>query len=163
MSVEGDTKLGRRATGRPVSRSILIDRPAHEVAQQFGDVDHHERTDLHTGTRFHVLEQDDDFCEYEQHSRVGLIKIRQQFHLDRSDRFHQVNTVTGGNLNGGTLVFDIVESGPGSAEVTATLTPPNTFLIRVAGPILRRAIDRSLAAALEEDRADLESGRYAAG
>jgi len=32
---------------------------------------------------------------------------------------------------------------------------------RLLGPVLRRLLGRSLAAALEEDRDDLESGRYA--
>jgi hypothetical protein len=58
------------------------------------------------------------------------------------------------------LVFDIVESGAGSAEVTATLTPPSTLATRLAGPLLGRVLGRSLAAGLEEDRADLEGGRY---
>lgn len=156
-----DTIAGRRKAGQPVSRSIVIDRPAHEVAQQFCDVEHHERTGVHAGTSFHVLDQDDDHCDYEQHSGVGPSTIRQRFHLDRTDRFHQVNTVTDGSFQGGTLTFDIVETGAESAEVTATLTPPRTMATRLLGPVLRRVLGRSLAAALEEDRNDLERGRYA--
>lgn len=160
MTAHDDTAIGRRKPGRPVSRSIIIDRPAHVVAQQFSDVDHHERTGVHAGVRFQVIDQDDDHCDDEQHSRVGLTTIHQRLHLDRSDYFHQVNTVTDGSFEGGTLVFDIAESGSGAAEVTATLTPPNTLATRLAGPLLRRVLGRSLSAGLEEDRADLEGGRY---
>jgi len=160
VSGHGEATVGRKG-GQPVSRSIIIERPAHEVAQQFCDVDHHERSGVHAGTSFHVIDQDDDHCDYEQLSRVGPSTIRQRFHLDRTDRLHQINMVTGGSFQGGTLAFDIVETGVESAEVTATLTPPRTMATRLLGPVLRRLLGRSLAAALEEDRDDLESGRYA--
>ncbi len=47
-----------------------------------------------------------------------------------------------------------------SACVTATLEAPVRAPQRFAAPILRRTVRRALLRALEEDRVDLESGRY---
>lgn len=143
-----------------VTRTMVIDRTAAEVAAQFADVGHHERTGVHRAAAFHVIAEGHDWCDYDQVSRVGPRTIKQRFRLDRSDPHHQLNTVTAGMFEHGTLAFDIKPVGPRTTEVTATLTVPGSPITRIAGPLLRRALGGSLAAALGEDKNDLESGRY---
>lgn len=146
-----------------VTRSVVIGSPISIVAAQFADVAHHQRTGPHRNVAFRVLTESDDHCDYEQHTRVGPRTIYQRFELDRSNPHHLVNTVTAGMFTDGAITFDIVPAGGATTEVTATLTAPPSPLTRLAGPMLRRVLGRSLAIALEEDQIDLESGCYPAG
>lgn len=143
-----------------VERSITIDRPADLVAAQFADVAHHERTGVHDTARFAVIEDRGDECVYEQRSRIGPRWISQTMVLDRHDPRHLVNRVTAGAFRGATLTFDVDESAPASTHVAATLRLPPSLTTRLLGPVLRRAVGRELARALDEDRDDLESGHY---
>lgn len=56
--------------------------------------------------------------------------------------------------------FDIRPSGEERSIVEAKLTAPVSGAMRLFAPILRAQVGRQLAAALVEDRDDLESGRY---
>lgn len=144
-----------------LSERIRIDRPVEVVGAQFADVAYHERSGHHRGVTFHVLDETEERCEYDQATHVGGMQARQRFELDRSDRSHQVNRITAGMFHGGSITFDIVPDGEGSA-VTATLRTELSFGTRLASPVLRRSLRRSLTKALEEDRFDLESGTYEA-
>lgn len=143
-----------------VTRSIVIDRPVDDVAAQFADIAHHERTGVHRDVTFHVVAEAENWCDYDQRSRVGPGTVRQRCHLDRHDRRHQVNTITRGMFRGGTLYFEIASNGLGASHVTATVTAPTSLLTRLLAPVLRPQLGRSLATALDEDKADLESGHY---
>ena len=145
-----------------VTRSVVIDRAPDHVAAQFADVGHHERTSVHRGVTFQVTAEDSDWCEYEQCSRLGPRTIRQRYRLDRRDPHHQLNTVIDGMFEGGTLAFDIAPRGPTTSEVTATLTVPSSTIAVLLGPVIRGALGRSLSAALNEDKQDLESDSYTA-
>ena len=143
-----------------VVRTITIERPHSVVQSQFADVAYHERTAPHRGVRFRVIDDSTTGCEYEQVTRQGPVRLRQCFRLDHSDAAHQAHTVVAGPFLGGSLTFDIRPSGPTSTVVTATLAAPATVLTRLAGPVLRQALGRSLDRALAEDKADIESGDY---
>jgi hypothetical protein len=143
-----------------VSRSVVIARPAKEVAAQFADVGHHERTNVHRGVTFRVLAENDAWCEYEQLSKLLGRTVQQRMTLDRRDRRHLINTVTAGRFSGGTLRFDIAPRASMSTEVTATLRAPSSVLTKPLTPLLRIALGRSLASALAEDKTDLEERRY---
>jgi hypothetical protein len=141
------------------ARTIRIECPLDTVQRQFADIAHHEATNLHHNVWFTVRNESPTHCEYDQVTRQGPIKLRQTFHLDRSDPAHQVNTITAGPFSGGAITFDITEITPGFAEVTASLTSPKRST-RMFAPILRPMLGRALSSALAEDLADLESGRY---
>ena len=132
------------------------------MQRQFGDVAHHERTGHHRGVTFLLDRDDGRSCHYRQETKVGHLTLRQSFVLDRDDPTHQVNRLESGTLSPGSITFDIAERGPDETEVTATLTSESTSLAaRLAAPLLRAGLGRALAQALDEDRDDLESGRYA--
>ena len=146
-----------------ISESVRIARPVDEVRAQFSDVLHHEAVAPHRGVTFRVLADSADSCEYEQVTRVGPVRSRQRFVLDRTaDDYpaEQVNRIVEGLFHGGSITFTVVPDGHGTS-VTATVRHDPGRLARLSGPLISRVLRRSLAAALEEDRIDLESANYA--
>jgi hypothetical protein len=143
-----------------VTRTVTITRPPEVVRSQFADVGYHERSQPHRGARFVVLEESATECVYEQVTGQGPLRLRQRYRLGRRDPAHLTNTVIAGPFRGGSLVFAIDGSGPDSTVVTAVVSAPGTRATRLAAPLLRRALGRSLQRALGEDKADIESGSY---
>ena len=147
-----------------VTSTVQIRRPAAEVEAQFADVAHHQTHAPHRGAEFRVLRDSAEACEYEQVTRLGPVGSTQQFLLDRTAPGYpgeQVNRIVAGPFTGGSITFAIQDAGE-ATEVRATVRHDPGPVSRLAAPVLRRVLGRSLAAALEEDRVDLESGRYAA-
>jgi hypothetical protein len=142
-----------------VERSIEIAVPAGVVRTQFGDVAHHERTGVHAGVTFEVLSDDAERCRYRQISRTGPIRSTQVLELDRSERGSLVNTIVGGPFRGASIVFDIADIDGARSTVTARFDSPRR-IHRLMRPVIRRVVGAALAAALAEDRHDLESGSY---
>jgi hypothetical protein len=144
-----------------VTTDVTIRRPLEEVQAQFADVADHERNGHHRGVSFRVSSESANACSYSQTSRVGPLRLRQQFELDRSVPGHQVNELVSGAFSPGSITFDVVADGDDGAKVTATLCSTRRGFTQLAAPLLRRSLARALATGLEEDRDDLESGRYA--
>lgn len=143
-----------------VTRSIEIERDADVVRRQFGDVKHHATTGVHHGVVFEVIDDDAERCRYRQVSTVGPVKLRQEFELDRSSDGPLVNRVVAGQFTGGAIVFEVTSGGEGRSAVEARLSVPVSGVMRMVTPILRAQVGKQLAAALGEDKADLESGTY---
>lgn len=143
-----------------VVQSIEIDRDAEVVRRQFGDVAHHASTGLHRGVVFEVIEDDGDRCRYRQISTVGPLKLRQEIELDRSETGPLINRIVAGQFTGGTITFAVEPSGAGRSIVEANLRAPGSGVLRILAPILRAQVGKQLAAALAEDKADLEGGGY---
>lgn len=146
-----------------ISESVRIGRPLAEVQAQFADVAHHQAVAPHRGVTFRVLSESPERCEYEQVTRVGPVRSRQRFVLDRTAAGYpaeQVNRIVEGLFRGGSITFGFRPDGDGTEVVAAVCHDPGS-VARLASPLLRRVLRRSLAAALEEDRIDLESGNYA--
>lgn len=145
-----------------VERSVEIDRPPELVRRQFADVAHHERTAPHRGVRFDVLDDDAGVCRYRQTTRVGPLRLCQEMELVHSVEGPLVNRIVAGSLSGGEILFDVeaMPGRPNTARVTATVHAELSGVEAFARPILERRVGSALAVALEEDRADLESGNY---
>jgi hypothetical protein len=141
---------------------VTIRRPLGEVQAQFADVAYHERNGHHRSVTFSVTSESEQSCSYTQETRLGPMRLRQEFELDRSVPSHQVNALVAGAFSPGAITFDIEADGPDAAIVTATLSSKRSGLTALAAPLLKRPLTRALAKALDEDRDDLESGRYAA-
>jgi hypothetical protein len=144
-----------------VTQQITINQPVERVRAQFGDVAHHERTGVHRGVTFTVVAERPDYCEYQQTTRMGFVRIRQSFRLERDDPACQVNVLTAGAFTPGSITFEIEPTAiADTTVVTATLRAPLRGVTARLAPLLRPALARSLAKALREDRRDLESGAY---
>lgn len=138
-----------------------IARPIAEVRAQFADVEHHARVPVHRGVTFEALDHLGPRC-HRQTTTTGLMRIRQEIEIREQADGSLLNTVIRGRLRGSTLTYRFTPLAPDETEVTATV---EARLPLVARPFARRLVQslgRSLATALEEDRHDLESGRYAA-
>lgn len=154
-------RVGRSAVATlEVVRSVEIERDAEVVRRQFGDVAHHAATNLHRGVVFEVTDDDGSRCHYRQVSTVGPLKLRQEMTLDRTESGPLVNRIVAGQFAGGAISFDVQSAGQGRSVVEARLTAPRSLVLRVAAPILRAQVGRQLAAALVEDKADLERRAY---
>ena len=145
-----------------IAESVRIGRPLAEVQAQFADVAHHQAVAPHRGVTFRVLADSVTSCEYEQVTKVGPVRSRQRFVLDRTTAGYpgeQVNHIVAGAFHGGSITFVIGPDGDGT-QVVATVRHDPGRLVRLASPVIARVLRRSLKAALEEDRIDLESGHY---
>lgn len=144
-----------------VERSIDIAAPVAQVRRQFGDVAHHQHPGVHPGVTFEVISDDHDICRYRQVTRIGPLRSTQEMELRRRAEGPLVNTIVRGVFRGGAIVFDVAESGPDRTTVAARLESDRTAH-RVFRPLISLMVGRALGAALDEDRHDLESGRYPA-
>jgi hypothetical protein len=169
MGIDGESEADAMNGGRAarsdgatleVVRSVEIERDAEVVRRQFGDVAHHAATNLHRGVVFEVVEDNAACCHYRQVSKVGPIKLRQEMALDRTESGPLVNRIVAGQFRGGAISFDVQSAGEGRSVVEARLTASLPLALRVAAPILRAQVGKQLAAALVEDKADLEGGAY---
>ena len=143
-----------------MARSVEIERDAAVVRRQFGDVAHHAASGVHRGVVFEVISDDDSCCLYRQASAVGPARLRQEFELLRTEDGPLVNRIVAGQFIGGAITFDVKPLGEGRSIVEVRLTVPVSGVMRILAPILRPQVGRQLAAALVEDKVDLESGRY---
>jgi hypothetical protein len=143
-----------------VTRSVEIERDAEVVRRQFGDVRHHAATGVHQGVVFEVIEDDGARCRYRQVSTVGPIKLRQELEFDRAAAGPLVNRIVAGQFTGGAITFEVEPRSEGRSAVEARLSAPISGVMRLVAPILRAQVGKQLAAALVEDKADLEGGAY---
>lgn len=117
-------------------------------------------TGVHHSVVFEVIDEDAGRCRYRQVSTVGPLRVRQEVELDRSGDGPLVNRIVAGQFSGGEIVFEVTSRGEGRAAVEARLSAPVAGVMRMVAPVLRAQVGRQLAAALVEDKADLESGTY---
>ena len=139
-----------------VRTACTIDRPPDEVRAQFADVEYHALARVHRNVRFEPLGPQ----RFRQITRRGPLRLRQEIEIDHrgGDLVHRV---VDGSLRGSTLTFGFEPAGSGGTAVTATAQVPLRGPSRLAGPLLAQSMRRALRVALEEDRLDLESTRYA--
>ena len=146
-----------------IAERVTIEQPTSVVRAQFGDVAHHQETGVHRGVRFELVDDNGERCHYRQTSRVGPISLRQELTLERSPDGPLVNRITGGVLAGGTITFHIQSDGPCRSVVTAVVAAELRGVQALVAPLVRSQVARDLRAALIEDKADLELGRYPSG
>ncbi|MDH3682217.1 MAG: hypothetical protein OEV40_19975, partial [Acidimicrobiia bacterium] len=131
-----------------VDVTTMIARPERVVRSQFGDVAHHQRTAVHRGVAFEVLDDDGTTCWYRQTSRLGPLPVHQEMRLVRSVDGPLINTVAAGPLTGATLTFIVDQDGPERSVVTALLRAELRGLQAIAAPAVRANARRGLVRAL---------------
>ena len=143
-----------------VARSVEIGVDPAIVRRQFGDVAHHANTGVHRDVTFEVVAEDESRCRYRQISKVGPVRLRQEFDLERNEHGPLVNRIVAGPFTGGSITFEVEPVDDGTATVTARLVAPLSAPLRMLAPMMRAQVGRQLTAALEEDKQDLEGGHY---
>jgi hypothetical protein len=145
-----------------VSVSGPIARSAHVVRRHFSDVDHHMRNPVHPGVVFTPLSHSGEECRFRKTIRILGIPVADEVVLRQQADGSITEDAVAGPSTGMRLVSRFRADGPDRTTTTLTVEMPLPGLKRLAAPVLKRFVLRRLTKALDEDRRDLESGRYPA-
>jgi len=143
-----------------VSASTDIARPIDVVRRHFSDVDHHTKNPVHPDVEFTPLVDRGDERRFRKTIRILRIPIVDEVVLRRQADGSITEDSVAGPSTGMRLVSRFRADGPDLTATTLTVEMPVRGLRRLAAPLLRRLVLRRLTKALDEDRRDLEGGRY---
>lgn len=146
-----------------VEHHIWIAAPRHTVRQQFGDLDHHIRTNVHPKLSFEKLASQPDCMRFVQ--EVRLLGLKQRDVFERRwlpDGSIRDTSVEGFNKDG-SLHFTFSESHQGGrpgTDVGITIRLPLPPLLGWLAPVLKSQVRKEVTAAALEDKFDLEQRGY---
>jgi hypothetical protein len=145
-----------------VHQSAFIAAPPDMVQRQFADLEHHIRTNVHPNLTFKVLAQHDTSARYVQ--EVRLLGLTQRDVFDREILRHgSIRDVSIEGFNkGGELRVDFASEGKGTRVDLLIRLPLPPVVGGLLRPLLERQIKRAVAAAIAEDKYDLEVRGYPA-
>jgi hypothetical protein len=143
-----------------ISASTHIARAIDVVRRHFSDVEHHVRNRVHPNVEFTPLRNSEDECRFRKTIRILGIPIVDEVVLKRQPDGSTTEDSVAGPSTGMRLVSSFSAAGPARTATTLTVQMPMRGSKRLAAPWLRLLIARRLSKALEEDRRDLEGGRY---
>ena len=144
-----------------VEASMVIERPADEVREQYRDIDHHILHNVHPSIKYAW-----------EPAPPGQRKIRTTFRIlgvpqydvslleDAEDGSFLIRYEEGSNA-GMLLVHQFVALDEQKTEVRLTADAPATLARRLLGPLFVVGARQVMLRALNEDKRDLESGAYA--
>ncbi|HTQ08096.1 MAG TPA: hypothetical protein VMI54_29785 [Polyangiaceae bacterium] len=146
-----------------ITASLRMERPAEVVRQQYRDIDHHIRNDVHPSIRY----------QWEP-AEPGQRKIRTTFRIlgvpqydvslleDAPDGSFVIRYLEGTNA-GMVLVHRFVPLGPDATNVELTADAPATLARKLLGPLFVAGGRQVMKKALAEDKRDLEQGLFHPG
>lgn len=138
----------------------VIARPTEIVQSQFVDMAHHARTRVHASLDISNVRPQDGGCRFTGRRRVFGILQEDEFEVARSRNGNSTLRSLSGS-NAGLLITQVFESvGPDRTIVRTTIEMPLRGVLKFLSPLARVGLQRDLAAALEEDRIDLEERGY---
>ena len=143
-----------------VSTSTRIARPIDVVRRHFSDVDHHVRNEVHPGVTFTPLTDAEEECRFRKTIRILGIPVADEVVLRRQADGSITEDSVAGVSTGMRLVSRFRADRPDLTTTTLTVEMPVPGVKRLVAPLLRRLVLRRLTRALDEDRRDLEGGRY---
>ena len=146
-----------------ISASLRMNCSPDQARQQYRDIDHHIRNNVHPAIRY----------QWEP-AAPGERKIRTTFRIlgvpqfdvslleDAADGSFLIRYLEGSNA-GMLLVHEFVEVEPGVTEVRLFADAPSTWGRRLLGPLFVIGARQVMKKALVEDKRDLERGQYRPG
>ena len=143
-----------------VSVSMRIGRPIDVVRRHFMDVDHHVKHLVHPGVEFTPVAQSEDECRFRKTIRIAGLPVADEVVLRRQPDGSVTEDSIAGPSKGMRLTSRFREDEPDQTLTTLTVEMPVPGVKRLLAPLLRRMVLRRLTTALDEDRRDLENGRY---
>jgi hypothetical protein len=143
-----------------VSASTHIARPIDVVRRHFSDVDHHTRNPVHPDVEFMPLVDRGDERRFRKTIRILGISVADEVVLRCQADGSITEDSVAGPSTGMRLVSRFRADGPDLTATTLTVEMPVPGFRRLAAPLLRQLIGWRLVKALDEDRRDLEGGRY---
>src|SRR6185295_7161887 len=143
-----------------ISASTHIARAIDVVRRHFSDVEHHVKNRVHPNVECTPLGDSEGECRFRKTIRILGIPIVDEVVLKRQPDGSITEDSVAGPSTGMRLVSTFRADGPDLTATTLTVEMPVPGLKRLAAPVLKRFVHRRLTKALDEDRRDLESGRY---
>ncbi len=146
-----------------ITASLRMERPAEVVRQQYRDIDHHIRNNVHPSIHY----------QWEP-GEPGQRKIRTTFRIlgvpqydvslleDAADGSFVIRYLEGTNA-GMVLVHRFVPLGPDATHVELTADAPATLGRKLLGPLFVAGGRQVMKKALAEDKRDLEQGLFKPG
>lgn len=146
-----------------ITASMRIERPAHVVREQYRDIDHHIRNNVHPSIHY----------QWEP-GAPGERKIRTTFRIlgvpqfdvsvleDAPDGSFVIRYLEGSNA-GMVLVHEFVPISDDATEVRLFANAPATLGRKLLGPLFVAGARQVMKKALTEDKRDLEQGAFVAG
>jgi hypothetical protein len=146
-----------------VTASLRIERPVEVVRQQYRDIDHHIRNDVHPDIQYAW-----------EPAPPGVRRIRTTFNILGSPQFDVseledapdgsfVIRYLHGTNSGMVLVHRFVPLGPEATQVELVADAPATLSRKLLGPLFVSGARQVMLKALTEDKRDLEQGAFVAG
>lgn len=143
-----------------VSASAHIARAVDVVRRHFSDVEHHVANRVHPDVEFTPLGDSGEERRFRKTIRILGIPVVDEVVLKRQADGSITEDSVAGLGTGMRLTTRFRPDGPELTATTLTVEMPVRGLKRLAAPLLRRLMLRLLSKALDEDRCDLEGGRY---
>jgi hypothetical protein len=143
-----------------VSACTYIARPIDVVRRHFSDVEHHMKNRVHPDVEFTLLSAPEGERRFRKTVRVLGIQVVDQVVLRRQPDGSITEDSVAGPNTGMRLISCFRADGPECTATTLTVQMPVRGLRWLVVPWLRILIVRRLTKALDEDRRDLEGGRY---
>ena len=146
-----------------ITASLRMERPAAVVRQQYRDIDHHIRNNVHPSIQYAW-----------EPTEAGQRKIRTTFRIlgvpqydvslleDAEDGSFLIRYLEGTNA-GMLLVHRFVPLGPNATNVELTADAPATLGRKLLGPLFAAGGRQVMKKALAEDKRDLEQGLFQPG
>lgn len=146
-----------------VDHQIWIDAPAATVRSQFGDLDHHIRSNVHPKLRFTKLGTQAGRLRFAQEVRLLGIVQRDVFERQFLPDGSICDTSVEGFNKDGTVRISFSEAqqqGRAGTTVSISVRLPLPGMLGWLAPVLRFQVRREVSAAALEDKFDLEQRGY---
>jgi len=146
-----------------IAASLRIERPLEVVRQQYRDIDHHIRHNVHPDIQYAWEE-----------APPGVRRIRTTFHVLGAPQFDisELEDAPDGSLvvrylhgtnSGMVVVHRFVPLGPEATQVEVVADAPATLSRKVLGPLFVSGARQVLLKTLMENKRDLEQGAFIPG
>ena len=143
-----------------VENECVIRRPLEEVRGQFADYVYHSQYDVHPGISFTVTEKSGNRTRYGVAVRLlGMMQRDDVVTTAVDDATVESETIAGTN-KGARIHHEFSPRPDGSTLVKSRLSFPARGVKALLAPAFKAAAQKIVDRAIEEDRRDLESGRY---
>jgi uncharacterized membrane protein YebE (DUF533 family) len=146
-----------------ITASLRMERPAEIVKEQYRDIDHHIRNNVHPSIQYAWEPADPGQRKIRTTFRIlGVPQYDVSLLEDAADGSFLIRYLEGTNA-GMVLVHRFVPLGPEATNVELTADAPATLGRKLLGPLFAAGGRQVMKKALAEDKRDLEQGLFQPG